>query len=145
MRGLRSIARGGMSAEVNTRPKRVSEEWVVPPGLESFFPLSPALKRWAKLGRPPGLGFTDRNQGYSAARYETPAIQHLITQRVREDSVACPCLCSRRPAGCALLLSFSGPSRRWREFRRPPSLIPRLGRTAMRPLGRQNTKLLVPT
>ncbi len=55
MRGLRSIATGGMSAEVNTRPKRVSEEWVVPPGLESFFPLSPALKRWAKLGRPRGL------------------------------------------------------------------------------------------
>jgi hypothetical protein len=31
----------------------------VPPGLESFLPLSPALKRWAKLGRPSGAGFSD--------------------------------------------------------------------------------------
>ena len=31
--------------------------WVVPGGLESFLPPSPALKRWAKLGRPSGAGF----------------------------------------------------------------------------------------
>ena len=30
----------------------------VPPGLESFVPLFPALKRWAKLGRPSGAGFS---------------------------------------------------------------------------------------
>jgi hypothetical protein len=32
----------------------VRENSVVPPGLESFLPLFPALKRWAKLGRPSG-------------------------------------------------------------------------------------------
>ena len=32
--------------------KSVRENWVVPLGLESFFLLYPALKRWAKLGRP---------------------------------------------------------------------------------------------
>ncbi len=36
--------------------KSVRENSVVPPGLESFFPLFPALKRWAKLGRPSGAG-----------------------------------------------------------------------------------------
>src|ERR1039458_5600555 len=29
-----------------------------PPGLESFLPLFPALKRWAKLGRPSGAAFS---------------------------------------------------------------------------------------
>jgi hypothetical protein len=39
--------------------KRLWENWVVPPGLASFLPLFPALKRWAKLDRPSGAGFTD--------------------------------------------------------------------------------------
>src|ERR1035438_6198768 len=39
------------------RLKCVRENSVVPPGLESFLPLFPALKRWAKLGRPSGAGF----------------------------------------------------------------------------------------
>src|ERR1017187_9935679 len=34
--------------------KSVRENWVVPPGLGSFFPLFPALKRWAKFVRPSG-------------------------------------------------------------------------------------------
>src|ERR1039457_2178639 len=38
--------------------KSVSENSVVPPGLESFLPLFPALKRWAKLGRPSGAAFS---------------------------------------------------------------------------------------
>ena len=38
--------------------KCVRENWVVPPGLELFVPLFPALKRWAKLGRPCGAGFS---------------------------------------------------------------------------------------
>jgi hypothetical protein len=37
---------------------RVRENWVVPPGLRSFFPLFPALKRWAKLVRPSGAVFS---------------------------------------------------------------------------------------
>jgi hypothetical protein len=32
--------------------------WVVPPGLKSYFPLYPALKRGAKLVRPSGAGFS---------------------------------------------------------------------------------------
>src|SRR5208282_3231210 len=36
----------------------VRERSVVHPGLESFPPLFPALKRWAKLGRPSGAGFS---------------------------------------------------------------------------------------
>jgi len=36
----------------------VRENWVVPPGLRSFFPLFPALKRWAKLVRPSGTAFS---------------------------------------------------------------------------------------
>src|SRR6266850_2604935 len=40
---------------VRQREGGVSENSVVPPGLESFLPLSPALKRWAKLERPSGL------------------------------------------------------------------------------------------
>src|ERR1019366_902376 len=38
--------------------KGVGENWVVPPGLRSFFPLFPALKRWAKLVRPSGAVFS---------------------------------------------------------------------------------------
>src|SRR5450759_922097 len=38
--------------------KSVRENSVVPPGLESFFPLFPALKRWAKFGRPSGAGLS---------------------------------------------------------------------------------------
>ncbi|HYW39817.1 MAG TPA: penicillin acylase family protein [Terriglobales bacterium] len=45
--------------------KSVSENWVVPPGLESFVALSPALKRWAKLGRPFGAG------SFSGAEYSS--------------------------------------------------------------------------
>ena len=37
--------------------QRVRENSVVPPGLEFFLPFSPALKRWANLGRPSGAGF----------------------------------------------------------------------------------------
>src|SRR5450759_3232578 len=39
-------------------PQRARENSVVPAGLESFFPLFPALKRWAKFGRPSGAGFS---------------------------------------------------------------------------------------
>jgi len=39
--------------------KRLCENWVVPPGLGSSFPLYPPLKRWAKLGRPSGAGIAD--------------------------------------------------------------------------------------
>src|SRR5450759_550605 len=38
--------------------KSVRENSVVPPGPESFLPLFPALKRWAKLDRPSGAAFS---------------------------------------------------------------------------------------
>jgi branched-chain amino acid transport system substrate-binding protein len=38
--------------------KSVRENSVVPPGLESILPFYPALKRWAKLGRPSGAAFS---------------------------------------------------------------------------------------
>jgi hypothetical protein len=44
-----------------------SENSVVPAGLESFLPLSPALKRWAKLERPSGAGLSE-NSFLSLAR-----------------------------------------------------------------------------
>jgi hypothetical protein len=37
----------------------VGENSVVPPGLESLLPASPALKRWAKLERPSGAGLSE--------------------------------------------------------------------------------------
>ena len=37
----------------------VDQKSVVPPGLESFLPAAPALKRWAKLDRPSGAGLSD--------------------------------------------------------------------------------------
>ena len=36
--------------------KSVRENWVVPPGFESWVPLYPALKRGAKVARPCGTG-----------------------------------------------------------------------------------------
>src|ERR1019366_9636221 len=38
--------------------KSVREKSVVSPGLESILPFYPALKRWAKLGRPSGAAFS---------------------------------------------------------------------------------------
>src|SRR5664280_365542 len=38
--------------------KSVRENSVVPPGLESILRFYPALKRWAKLGRPSGAAFS---------------------------------------------------------------------------------------
>jgi hypothetical protein len=48
---------GAGAACKNPALKSVRENSVVPPGLESFLPLFPALKRWAKLVRPSGAGF----------------------------------------------------------------------------------------
>jgi len=52
--GLRPKQNGGVTAAVNLCVRT----WVVPPGLESFLPVFPALKHWAKLGRPSGAGFS---------------------------------------------------------------------------------------
>ena len=42
---------------------------VVPTGLESLVPLFPALKRWAKLGRPSGAGLSSEAEYFSGAGY----------------------------------------------------------------------------
>ena len=56
------------------------ENSVVPPGLESFLSLFPALKRWAKLGRPSGAEFSI--SPHDAVWYET----HFAVGLVREQS-----------------------------------------------------------
>jgi len=48
-----------------------SENSVVPPGLESFLPLSPALEPWAKLERPSGDGFSESSFRSIARRSES--------------------------------------------------------------------------
>src|ERR1039458_5385265 len=58
---------------------------VVPPGLYSFLPLFPALKRWAKLGRPPGLTSVavPESEGWksspSTGRYPVKAIPPMTS------------------------------------------------------------------
>ena len=59
--GRESGGLGGLRKKVifDAQPlKTMRENSVVPPGLESFFPLFPALKRWAKFIRPSGAGFS---------------------------------------------------------------------------------------
>src|ERR1035438_42722 len=56
--GFRLSAFGGCGTRSKPHAlKSVRENSVVPPGLESCLPLSPALKRWASIGRPFGAGF----------------------------------------------------------------------------------------
>ena len=58
-RSLISAVKAGIEGTaVLAAVKRVGEDSVVPPGLESLFPLFPALKGWAKLGRPSGAGLS---------------------------------------------------------------------------------------
>jgi hypothetical protein len=42
----------------------VREKSAVPPGLESFLPVFPALKRWATFGRPSGTGIREPGHGW---------------------------------------------------------------------------------
>jgi len=51
----------------------VNENLVVPPGLESFVPVFPALKRWAKLGRPSGAGYFSGAGFSSGTEYSSGA------------------------------------------------------------------------
>ena len=55
--------------------KGVLENWVFPPGLRSFFPLFPALKRWAKLVRPSGAEFSSSSFHRIA---KTPVLTHTL-------------------------------------------------------------------
>ena len=54
--------------------ENVRENSVVPPGLESLVPLFPALKRWAKLGRPYGAEIS-KSLRY---RYNDTLIRSLV-------------------------------------------------------------------
>jgi penicillin amidase len=60
--GLKPALFQGLNGTAEAVP--LQDNWVVPPGLESFVPLSPALKRWAKLGRPSGARYSS-GAGYS--------------------------------------------------------------------------------
>jgi hypothetical protein len=53
---LNSAAKAGFGGRAVIAAVK-SESSVVPPGLESSSLLFPALKRWAKFGRPSGAGF----------------------------------------------------------------------------------------
>ena len=56
--------------------KSVRENSVVPPGLESILPFYPALKRWAKLGRPSGAAF-------SCAWFHQTARKRVLTHTLK--------------------------------------------------------------
>src|ERR1019366_2292781 len=58
--------------------KSMRENWVVPPGLRSFFPLFPALKRWAKLVRPSGAAFSSSSFHRIA---KTSVLTHTLKRR----------------------------------------------------------------
>src|ERR1019366_7857718 len=55
--------------------KCARENSVVPPGLESFLQLFPALKRWAKLVRPSGAVFSSSSSHQIA---KTPVLTHTL-------------------------------------------------------------------
>src|ERR1035437_2462469 len=57
-------------------PKSGCEDSVVPPGLESFLPLFPALKRWANLARPSGAAF-------SCASFHQTVRNRVLTHTLR--------------------------------------------------------------
>ena len=92
--------------------KSVRENSVVPPGLESFSPPFPALKRWAKLGRPSGAGFSRLTAAVN--RYATQKQNKTVAaavKSVRENSVVPPGLESFSPLFPAL--------KRWAKLGRP--------------------------
>src|SRR5206468_10130236 len=61
----------------------LGENSVVPPGLESFLPASPALKRWAKLERPSGAGFSESSfPSLAGERVLVPALKRCSTQNL---------------------------------------------------------------
>ena len=57
--GALEISAGGRFRWQLAAIQSAGKSSAVPPGLESLSPLFPALKRWAKLGRPSGAGFPD--------------------------------------------------------------------------------------
>src|ERR1019366_9291299 len=97
--GLISAAKAGFGGTaVIAAVKRVREDSVVPPGLESFSLLFPALKRWAKLVRPSGAAFS-RSSFHRIAK--TSVLTHTL-KSVRESSVVPPGLESSSPLFPAL-------------------------------------------
>src|ERR1039457_5287503 len=73
--------------------KSMRENWVVPPGLRSFFPLFPALKRWAKLVRPSGAAFSSSSFHRIA---KTSVLTHTLKRWAKLG----------RPSGAAFSSSF---------------------------------------
>ncbi len=65
--------------------KSVREDSVVPPGLESSLSLFPALKRWAKLGRPSGAGFFSGTE-YSFGAGFSSGIRYSSGDEYSDDS-----------------------------------------------------------
>ena len=85
--------------------KLAGEHWVVPPGLATFLPLFPALKRWAKLGRPSGAGFLDTTfNGIARKRVFTRTLKRRATQNLRQRLLFPQLAGPRRSVGLAALL-----------------------------------------
>src|ERR1039458_5080951 len=51
------------------------ENWVVPPGLSSFFPRFPALNRWAESVPPSGAAFSSSSSHRMAQK---PVLTHTL-------------------------------------------------------------------
>ena len=62
-----------LASRIPKKLKSVRANSVVPPGLESFVPLFPALKRWARLGRPSGAEFSSGTEYSSGAGFSSGA------------------------------------------------------------------------
>src|ERR1022692_3888978 len=82
------------------------ENWVVPPGLRSFFPLFPALKRWAKLVRPSGAAFSSSSFHRIA---KTSVLTHTEALAEKVDS-RCPA-----PKGASDFEGFAVSIKRYRD------------------------------
>jgi hypothetical protein len=70
--------------------KSVRENSVVPPGLKSLFPLFPALKRWAKLGRPSGAEFP-------FASFHPSVRKQVFTHTLKRCSIQTKCNIEKWP------------------------------------------------
>jgi len=66
------VSEFGLCRWFELRPVGLRSVRAVPPGLDSPFPPYPALKRWAKLGRPYGAEFSGQQEASARSTGEGP-------------------------------------------------------------------------
>src|ERR1019366_1799786 len=121
-------------------------EWansVVPPGLDSALDLSPALKRWAKFGRPSGAGFSAQGGRPPPKTGSYEAL--ILPQTVRAPRLFLMREQRRRRSGSRPLRDSarSPPSpERGSPATGPPELVPTSAGTE--PTQRKNIRKLLP-